>query len=231
MTLTELCEPFFLDVAELMRSAEEGLVRNASSVRRQLMDRLNELRHTAADQNMASLRDDYERIRPDLAYFADDVINNSTLPFAAEWMDNRLLATEPDINVRDGRERFFHDLDATMQEAPSMASQRLAVFQNCLGLGFAGIHRENTDMLQQYAGNILRRLDAHVASQRLDERICPRAYEKDAKTLYVPVRERIVLIGVICVVLFLAVLVTYVGFYVWGQAQIEDILKPILRAR
>lgn len=231
MTLTELCEPFIQDVAELMRSTEDPLERNPTVVRNRLLDRLKELRETADQQNDARLKDEFERIRPVLAFFADDVINNSTLPFAAEWKDNRLLAAEPDIDIRDGRKRFFLDLDATLREPPGPASQRLAVFQSCLGLGYAGEHLERTDRLQQYAADVLRRLDANVASPSLEEKISPQAYTKDAKKYYVPVRERVLLISVVCTVLFLAVVAIYIWLYVTGQATIEETLGHITGAQ
>jgi type IV/VI secretion system ImpK/VasF family protein len=233
MTLTELCEPFFLDVGELTRSTEYGGEGDASSVRRRLVDRLDQLRRTAAEQDVASLKEDYERIRPVLAFFADDVINNSTLPFAAEWSGNLLLASLPDINVVNGRVRFFLELNATLHEPPAAASQRLAIFQTCLGLGFAGADPatgtpQSAEALRHAASDILSRLDTNTASKKLDEVICGDAYDTDDRVLSRPIREPVTLIGVMCVALFVAAVAVYLLVFYWGRSEINDVLGKIL---
>ena len=252
MTLIELCEPFFLDVADLIRSTEGdgergpgaparpegGLPARGSDprrneafrVRRQLIDRLNALRGTAAEQNVTSLRDDYEAVRPILAFFADDVIMTSSLPFASEWREDLLLAAEPDIDVRDGLKRFFDELDAALADRRTENRQRLVIFQQCLGLGFAGIYRDSPDRLRQYSGDVLRVLDATLASSRLDK-ISPQAYERDERELFRPVRERVVFITVLCVCLMATAFLVYIGAYLLSQHQIRDTIGDILKLK
>jgi type IV/VI secretion system ImpK/VasF family protein len=230
ISLTDLCEPFFLEVGKVIRStAENGGEREAYRVRDRLLKQLELLRERA-EQESASLKADYDRIEPVLAYFADDVINASTLPFASQWVGEMLLASDPHINVRNGREQFFHELAGALREPESRVAQRLAIFQTCLGLGFAGIHFNSSDKLRAFSEEILDKLDAHVRSQKADEPMCPEAYEKDDRELFRPVRERVMAIGLLCFALVLATLVSYFWLFFAARQEIANVLGEIIKS-
>ena len=236
-TLTEFCEPFFLEVGQLIRSSQYGGERDANSVRNRLKNRLDLLDEDASKAS-ATLAGDYHRIEPVLAFFADDVIMTSSLPFSSQWAGPILLASHNRVKVVDGKQRFFLELDATLREPESQAAQRLAIFQTCLGLGFTGIHTKNPDKLSSYSAQILQKLDAHVYNHNAGTPICSTAYEVDKQEifkpvvddqeLFRPVREEVLVIGASCVALVLASVVCYVAFYFNAIDQIQGLLKPII---
>lgn len=227
-TLIEVCEPFFSEVCNLIRRASYG--GSGDSIHRErdrLMGMLSSVRATA-EEGGARLWADYGRIEPVLAYFADDVIMNSPLSFADDWRGSYLLASDERINVRDGQERFFMELDATMKEAPTESAERLAVFHQCLGLGFCGIHRQDPDRLRQYSEEALRRLDTHGQSGTADERVCEEAYVVDQREFFRPVAEKVMAMAVLLVALMAIVVVGYLGTAYAVRAQLRTALDPVL---
>src|ERR1017187_10128484 len=223
-TLIEFCEPFFLEVGNVLRRQVDS-VGDAWKVRNQLKLYLDDLYESAKKRNSASLLTDYQRIEPVLAFFADDVINASTLPFADKWKETMLLASDVRIGIKDGRIRFFQELDATLNGG-AMAAQRLAVFQSCLGLGFGGVHRGNTDKLRDYADRILQQLEFRLTSAQ--DRVCAEAYEyTQAERLCNPITQRFWAIGIVCGGLILATLITYCWICHDASGQIARVLGEI----
>ena len=193
------------------------------------MSRLDELKKSVGEQS-ATLADDYQRIEPVLAYFADDMIMASTLPFATKWTDSMLLASEARIGgVADGRARFFLELDATLREVvKAKAAPRLAIYQTCLGLGFGGVHRDNPARLREYSDQILQQLDIRTGNRRVEDRVCGEAYEHtQTDQLCNPIAEKIWAIGIICGALVLAALIAYFWICFDAKNQITDVLGAI----
>jgi type VI protein secretion system component VasF len=227
-TLSELCEPFFIGVGGLM-TADAGVRRDAWQVRQELTDIMEQMHGEAhGPQATAKLAENYDRIEPVLAFFADDVINESTLPFANQWIGEMLLANHKRVQDWTGRQRLFLELDATIRDPSAEALERLAIFQTCLGLGFGGIHRENVPLLQQYGNNIAQRLEGRAAQKW----ICPEAYEfTQTDVLTRPVKENVLWITVICGALVLATIVSYVAINIAARSEISRVLGQILQPR
>lgn len=231
--LTDLCEPFFLEVCSVIRSVGPGGDREAYLTRDRLKRKLDALleRAQGASNNLA---EDYRLIEPVLAIFADVVIADSRLPYAAQWIGPVLLANEPRINVKNGREEFFKLLSATLGEASKRATQRLAIFQTCLGLGFGGIYRDNPGKLKEFSSQILNRLSSDFGMRRERAKegyLCPEAYDAtQADQLCRPVAEKIAWIGILCVALLLATVVAYAWVYGTGIEDIDNVLGGISNA-
>jgi type VI protein secretion system component VasF len=213
-----LCEPFFTEVCNLIREgAQAGEPR--ASVYKRLSDLLNTMFNDST-QGDAALANDYAAIEPALAFFADDVIISSNLPFAKDWRTPNLLANHPRVNVVNGNKRFFEMLDGELLTASHATSQRLAIYGACLGLGFGGVHSAAPDQLRQYARNIRGKIDDSLVSRTLTEQICKDAYVVDEQVIYKPVRERLVFIGVMLAALILGAGITW---FWMGQASRESI--------
>lgn len=229
--LSEFCEPFFLEVSEVLRSGYAGFSGEPWPVRDRLKKCLDHLQEDV-NKKYPALEREYSRIEWVLAVFADGVIALSTLPFAKLWQGPVLLASEPRINIKNGMEKFFQELDATLREPPSDAAERLAIFEACLGLGFGGIHFNNLTQLRTYSEQILQRLNFPTRGRGADERICPEAYEyTQTDELFKPVTEKLLAIGIVCGALLLAVVVAYVCVYLDGRGKINDALGFLAQSR
>jgi type VI protein secretion system component VasF len=229
ITLSEFCEPFFLEVGEVLRSTYGGVSAEPWPIRDRLKKRLDGLLEDSS-RKYPWLEREYARIEWVLAVFADVVIFDSTLPFAKLWKEQVLLASDPRINIKDGRQRFFLELDAALRGAPSGAAERLAIFQTCLGLGFGGIHANDPGKLREYSEQILQRLDIAPDNRAAEGRMCPEAYQHtQTDRLHEPMAEKLLAIGIVCGALLLATLVTYVWIYVVARGEIKDALGTLAK--
>src|SRR5207249_3023762 len=87
-----------------------------------------------------------KKVELPLTFFVDSLIAESSLPFAAQWNQNRLAY---DRNELAGDEKFFDLLDEDLKDQSEEASERLAVFYVCLGLGFSGIYFRQPELLRK----------------------------------------------------------------------------------
>lgn len=231
-TLTELCEPFFLEVCGVIRSTEKGGDRQAWEVHDRLKRKLDALLEQAKN-DYAWLAEDYRYIEPVLAYFADVVIQDSKLPYARQWEGQLLLANAPRISSKTGRQEFFDLLAATLCKSGNRAAQQLAIFQTCLGLGFGGAYHDNPAKLRQLSDEILQTLERNAETDprrgKRRERICNEAYEHtQMEELCRPMAEKIWVIGIICCALLLATVVAYVSIYIDARDEIQRALGGII---
>jgi type VI protein secretion system component VasF len=223
ISLSEFCEPFFLEVCEVLRTTYGGISADAYPVRDRLKKALDGLLEESG--KYPGLEREYARTEWVLAVFADGVIAESTLPFAKLWRGEVLLASDPRIGIKDGMARFFLELDATLRASPSEAAERLAIFETCLGLGFGGIHRDDPNKLRAYSEQILQRLDFPSRTRGEEERMCPAAYKyTQTDKLFEPVMEKLMAIGIICGALLLATVVAYIVVYLQGRHTISGAL-------
>jgi len=223
-SLTDLCEPFFEEVCAVIRSTAYGGESNAVQVRQRLLDLLDSIEEEAKEER-GTVYEEYQMVMPVLAYFADDVINYSTLVFAPQWLDNRRLSMAPHINVVNGNAQFFTDLNGHLQGKAS--PDVLRIFQTCLSLGFCGSHRGEPERLAEYAETIDRRLESQSASSRLEDPLSPEALVVDDRILSPPVRERVVAIMVVLVALVLASVVVFVTTVYKARQDVGDHLGKV----
>jgi hypothetical protein len=228
-TLIELCEPFFIEVGEVLCASYEGVSSEPYPIRDRLKKRLDGMMEDSRGK-YPWLERSYARIEPVLAVFADTVIQNSTLPFARLWQGPVMLAKEPRINIVNGKEWFFQELDATLdphgRNPPPETAERLMIFQTCLGLGFGGQHQNNPRQLRDYSEQILQRLNLAATREPGEERICPTAYDSTyaGPPIFTPITEKLLGIGIVCGVVLLAAMVAYIAIYFDAR---HDIAKAL----
>ncbi len=169
MTLLEVCEPWFQYICRLSRSARKGGQFDAMTVRGDLKSLMEEMKNRAASSG--ELATQFEKVRLPLIFFADFMIKESDLPFAREWTE---LAREDGEHAGD--EKFFDMLDETLADKSTQASERLAIYYSCIGLGFTGFYTGQPEYLRktmtEMSSRIRDKIDLSDSS-----RICPEAYE------------------------------------------------------
>ena len=106
MTLQELCEPLFLYICRMNRSARKGAAVSYRQARGEIEGLFSDMRSRAASE--AGLSYEFEKVQMPLVFFVDSMIAESNLPFAQEWHENRLAYEH---NELAGDEKFFDVLE------------------------------------------------------------------------------------------------------------------------
>lgn len=224
MNLLDLTEPIFQYVCRLNRVARKGASVEYEAVRadiRQLFTDMAEKSRTDA-----RLSQQYQKVELPLTYFVDSVIAESRLHFAMEWNQNRLAFDRQELA---GDERFFEILEETLKERGDEATERLAVFYTCLGLGFSGWYAGQPDLLKRKMQDIAPRIRSFIESDE-SARICPDSYEHtDTRDLVLPPSSRIVPWAISIGVLILAMLVVYGDAFRRSTIELRDSLAVIMR--
>ncbi|MEZ6234597.1 MAG: DotU family type IV/VI secretion system protein [Phycisphaerales bacterium] len=209
MTLVELCEPLFQYVCRLNRSARLGASIAQGTVRAEIHALFAQIREKA--QQVPGMGEQYERVRLPLVYFVDFMIKESALPFARGWEE---LAFEEEKFAGD--EDFFEILEQTLADQSAQATERLAVFYTCVGLGMAGIYIRQPEKLRSYMNEMWARLRPRFGGDDTT-RICPEAYENvDTRVIWPTAARGIGFIVVALVGLVVGVLGA--NFYMYYSA-------------
>jgi len=206
MTLLELCEPLFQYACRLNRSGRKGGSFEPSRVRAEIDAFFEDMRSKAsADPNLTS---QYDKIEMPLIFFVDFMIKESSLSFARQWQE---IAYEH--NELAGDEKLFDLLDETLADPSQAATERLAVYYTCLGLGFTGWYTGQPEYLRkkqlEISARIRTMMDVDEAS-----RICPEAYENvDTSDLVQPPGMK--LLGIFVALLGMAVVMFIANFFLF----------------
>jgi len=225
MTLLELCEPLFLYVCRLNRSARKGGSHEYSHVRGEIKALLEDMKSKKAAE--ANLLTQYEKIEEVLIFFVDSMIAESNLPFAHEWHENRLAYERKELA---GDEKFFDLLEESLNDSSKAATERLAVFYTCMGLGFAGFYAGQPEYLRRKMLDCKARIREMMDVDEFS-RICPEAYEHvDTSNLVEPPGKKllgiaIALVGSI-IVLFVANLLLFKSASKDLGKALETIINP-----
>jgi len=189
MTLLELCEPLFQYMARLNRLARMNRSVEMSQVRSDVKRLFAEMRAGASGIE-GSIRQ-YEDVELPLLFFVDFMVKESNLSFSAEWAE---LGREK--NELAGDEKFFDILDETLTDPSDEASQRLAVYYTCLGLGFTGIYAGQQDSIRRFMTQIASRI-SDIMDPDETSPVCPEAYENiDSRDFVEPAGAKLVGIGI-----------------------------------
>lgn len=231
MTLLELIEPLFQYVCRLNRMARKsGVVPTGETAffakrpdaggppaRASLDYRVvrGDIKAILEDMQLKASKDvrlasQLKQVELPLMFCVDSLVSESALPFAGEWNQNRLAYER---NELAGDEKFFDLLEADLKDASDEASERLAVFYVCCGLGFTGIYFKQPELLRKtmltMAPRIRRWLDADESA-----RICLDAYEVvDTRDLTERPSRRLMLVGIIFICFTVAALISYIVLY------------------
>jgi len=243
MTLLELVEPLFQYACRLNRLARKsgpgstgetaiftkaGLPRSVSldfAVVRSEVKALFEDLQQKAEKDF-KLSSQYKKVELSLLFFLDSFISESTLPFAAQWNQKRLAYER---NELAGDEKFFDLLDEDLKDQSDEASERLAVYYICIGLGFTGIYFKQPEFLRKtvltIAPRIRRWLDADETA-----RICVDAYEGvDTRDLTERPSQKLFVIGIIFLCFTVAALASYFYLYHLSSSALNASLDRIVQ--
>jgi len=256
MTLLELTEPLFQYICRLNRIARRGKASKtslgdttsfvnlskaaATSASPTVAARGANLDYTVARSEIKALIEDMisksssdlrlsqqaRKIELPLIFFVDSMISESTLPFAAEWNQNRLAYDRQELA---GDEKFFDLLDETLKENGEDAAERLAVFYICIGLGFTGIYFKQPEFLRKTMLSIAPRI-RHLIEADQNAKICPETYEgADTRNLIEPPGSRMVLVAMIFLGCTLAVLIAYFVMYRQSSKNLNNSIEEVLK--
>lgn len=228
MTLLELTEPLFQYICRLNRVARKsgvtptgettfltkgstlprGVSLEYSVVRNEIKAIFEDLRQKSAKDFRLSSQ--FNKVELALLFFVDALISESALRFAAQWNQNRLGYER---NELAGDEKFFDLLEADLKDSSDEASERLAVYYVCIGLGFSGIYFRQPELLRKTMFTIAPRIKRWLEADEL-AKICPDAYEAvDTRDLTEPPSRKVMLVSLIFVCLIFACLFSYVWLY------------------
>jgi len=244
MTLLELTEPLFQYLCRLNRLGRQGSAGVASDtaiisragqasatanldyavVRSEVKAIIEEMsQKAAADSRLAS---QLRQLELALLFFTDSMIAESHLPISDKWHQNRMAY---DRNELAGDEKFFDLLDVTLKDSSEEASERLAVFYTCLGLGFTGIYFKQPEFLRKTMMSIAPRI-RNMMDTDPNSKICPEAYENvDTRDLVQPPGARLVFMGILFACFALAVMVAYAWMYRASSQNLKAALPRILQ--
>jgi type VI protein secretion system component VasF len=165
------------------------------------------------------------KIELPLIFYVDSMISESSLPFAAEWNQNRLAYDRQELA---GDEKFFDLLEETSKDPSEDAAERLAVFYICIGLGFSGIYFKQPEFLRKTMLSVAPRI-RHLVENDQTAKICPEAYEGvDTRNLVEPPSGRMVLVGMVFLAFVLAVLISYFVMYRQASSSLKSSISEVL---
>src|SRR5688572_21587366 len=166
------------------------------------------------------------KIELPIMFFVDSMISESNLSFAQQWNQNRLAFERSELA---GDEKFFDLLEDTLKENTEDASERLALFYMCIGLGFTGIYFRQPEFLRSTMQRIAPRI-RHLVEADTAARICPESYEGvDTRNLVQPPGSRMILVTMIFLCFTLATIATYVLLYVKASRDLRASLSEVVR--
>ena len=222
MTLLDLCEPLYQYVCRLSRSGRKGGSFEPARVRSEIDALLEDMKSkAAADPNLTS---QYDKIEMPLIFFVDFMIKESGLSFAGQWEE---IAYEH--NELAGDEKFFDLLDETLADPSQAATERLAVYYTCIGLGFTGWFTGQPEYLRKKQLEISARI-RNMMDVDEGARICPEAYEHvNTADLIQPPGMK--LLGIFIALIGMTVVMFVANFFLFHAAagRLQDALKQILR--
>lgn len=222
MTLLELTEPLFQYICRLNRMARSGAPADYTVVRAELKALLEDLTQKAA--NEGRLLNQMKKMELPLMFFVDSMIASSNLKFAEQWHLNRLAYQLDEVA---GDEKFFELLDETMRDNSEEASERLAVFYICIGLGFTGMYVGQPEYLRKTMMTIAPRI-RHLVDTDQAAKICSEAYEKiDTRDLVEPPSRKMFVIAMIFLLCTVSVIVSYIWMYKSATGELRSALQKI----
>lgn len=220
MTLLELCEPLFQYVCKLNRVARKGGALDPAECRAQIKAILADMKSKA--DSTQGMGPQFDRVELPLIFFADFMVRECGLPWAAGWKnlayDRREMA---------GDEKFFELLEETLVESGESANHRLAIFYTCIGLGFTGLYTGQPEALRRKMNELAVRLRGMIDTDQT-ARICPESYENiDTRMLTQPPARSLFGLGIAAVLMVVVVFVAYVMFFREKSKELQSSLDAI----
>jgi len=217
--LPELCEPLFQYVCQLNRIGrlkQAGKTAQSYGLERtrgRLEAILEDMKSRAASD--PRLSDQYAKVELVLLFFVDFMVRMSRLDFANDWTE---LAAE---------RGEFAVLEETLADPSEAASERLAVFYACMGLGFTGIYAGQPETLRKLMGQCFVRVRQWLRAEETP-RISPDAYEHtDARDFVTSAGTKLFGMALALVVLVVVLVITTFIAYDMAQGELSSALTGI----
>ena len=243
MTLLELAEPLFQYVCRLNRAGRKSAAtpgdfstgaQVAPSVHGFSLDYgvvQAEVKALFEDMAMKAKNDgrllsQHRRMELPLLCFVDSMISDSNLSFAVQWNQNRLAYAK---NELAGDQKFFDWLDENVNDPSEEASERLAVFYTCIGLGFTGMYFQQPEILRRTMMQVAARIRSYVDTD-VNAKICQESYENvDTRNLVAPPSSKLFVLGIIFICFLVAAIAAYVVIYTSTGSALSVSLDAIIK--
>ncbi len=153
-SLVDVCDPMFQFACSFNRAVRDGQrPAPALAVVRAALERV--FRNMATLAVEAGQEEQYDKVRPVLAFFIDLAILTSPAPWRADWPK----LSEEDFGEQAPGTQFFVLLRETEADRSDDATERLKIFYTCLCLGFEGQHRDDPGQLHIIMEGLANRLN------------------------------------------------------------------------
>jgi len=217
-SLLNHCDPLFQAVCRLNRIGRinrgSGSTIEYAQARTEIEEHFEVMARTARGD--IALGEQYRKVELPLMFFADSMIAESALPFAAKWNNNRLAFGR---NEHAGDEKFFTLLDETLQDTKETADERLAIFYICIGLGFTGGSGGSPEFLRKKMQEIAPRVKAYVDADE-SAFITPASYQH-TNTANLPMPMAASLVPLLIILGGLLLVVVAVNIFTFHSASSE----------
>jgi len=224
MTLLELCEPLFQYVCRLNRSTRKSVRLELSTVRSEVKAILADMKSRAStDRNLVT---QYDKIELVLLFFIDFMVRECVAASGGggggRWQE--LAAERKELAGAEG----FFDLGAEpLTEPGDAATERLAVFYACVGLGFTGWYAGQPEYLRKKMLEISSRIRPMMDTDQ-NAKICPEAYEHVNTSNFVePPGRRLVGVGIVLVGLLILVTALNISLYYQASRRMSGAVQLI----
>ena len=218
MTLQACCEPLFQWACRLNRSVRKGVPPAPAAAADEARAHLAECARAAEAAGFSST---FLRAEPALLYFAD--FTARALPDAAAWPS---LARARGLD--GGDEDFFDKLDETLRDPGPEATQVLAVYFTCMGLGFTGWYTGQPEVLRRKMQDLAARLRPMIDADPT-ARVTPEAYEHvNSADLTEPPARRLGAVFIAAAGLAVTLLLANAVAYLQKRAELKGSLDSIV---
>lgn len=217
MTLVELCEPLFQFVCRLNRSGRKGGKLEMATAIAEVKEIFATMSSKCSGD--ARLAAQYRKLELPLQGFVDSMVRRSAVSWAGDWP-----LVSGDLAIE---ERFFDLLEENLVDPGEEATERLAVFYTCIGLGFTGWYTGQPEFLRRKMMELSARLRGMI-DKDTTAKICAEAYKADESILYE--RAGTTLVGAVIALVGLTVtlLVVNVVLYYAGASDLTRELDKIV---
>lgn len=224
MTLVELCEPLFQYICRLSRSTRRGIRIEPATVRSEVKAILSDMKARAgSDRNLVSQFDKIELV---LLFFVDFMVRECIRTGGGggeRWQE--LAAERKELA---GDERFFDLLEETLKETGDAATERLAVFYSCMGLGFTGWYAGQPEYLRKKMLEISARTRGMMDTDP-NSKICPEAYEHVNTSNFVETPgKNLIGVGIVLVGMFVLVVGLSISLYYKADKRMTQAVDLIV---
>ena len=219
MTLSELSEDLFQYICKLVRTSRIQGDIDFLLLRREIGQIFRDMEEKASSERLISK---FETLKKVLFFFVDSTIAESSLSVAEEW-NNRRLAHELDPPEYAGDNKFYEILNETLEDHSKDATELLAVFYQCLGLGFVGSPPEDiSKIMERISGRIW-----DFMNNSTPMTIPVESYHVNPTDLRTPPTMKILFIGVALVGLTVVLLIANNMLFKWHTEDLRTALQEI----